>query len=168
MLQVKVDEHWAVVSVYARGDFSVLQIYSDLGAYAFQADRMRKRQLSPYLARCEYDYVMSELRACADAGYQFDPAEAVRLIRAEVAAARRQRLLTDREARDLWDAPEALLDSASAAEYRLWAADQDIISLLYENDPERLPLPERRTPECVRFWECLWPAVLMEMQKQFP
>ena len=168
VLQVCVEGHWAVVSIYARGDLALLQIHSDLGGYTYQSDRLRKRQLSPFLARCEYDYVMSDLRASSDAGYQFDRAEAARLIRQEAASARRRRLLTVQEARDLWDAPESLPDGASAADYRLWAADQGIIGLLYENDAERLPMPERRTPECVRFWEYLWPAILMEMQKQFP
>jgi hypothetical protein len=157
---------WANITIREWPNGGSIDVQSDYGNYAYSWNSIGDRTLREFLCGLDYHYFMGKTRG---GGQMFSLKESIQELRKNVITRRRDGDMDKESARECWDhikfISEHSGDTADAFsrefEGAYWFVDK-----LYGGEYMDIPFCEVDNPECVAFWERIWPIICAEWKKE--
>jgi hypothetical protein len=152
---------WADITIREWPRGGSIDIQSDYGNFSYAWGSIGDRTLREFLCNLDYHYFMGKTRP-SSCGRAFDISKTLKQLREDVISRRKERCLNKEEARECW------IDICDIEEYagneeaeyvRALDMQHSLIRLLYDFEYGCIPYEYIDDPQCVAFWERIWPVV---------
>lgn len=158
---------WASITIREWPNGGSFDCQSDYGNYSYSWSSIGDRTLREFLWSLDYHYFMGKTRG--GYGQIFSLEKSLAELRAEIIRQRKARDLGRNDARECWAIVKQIdaFSGNNSCEYtRALEFNNSLVEMLYGGDYSCIPFREVDDPECVGFWERIWPIACDQWKKE--
>lgn len=158
------DTAWADITVESWKSGGSIKVISDFGDYSYMWNSIGSGTFKSFLCDLDFCYFMGKCRG--NHGQEFSAKMTVENIRDEIVTARRVLDVDKDTARTHWKAIDDI-DHMGESEFSHFICfdGSKLVQDIYCGDLSSIPYGSEPIPECVGFWDVLWP-IACETWKQ--
>jgi hypothetical protein len=148
---------WADITLESWKEGGSIKVISDYGDYTYMWNSIGSGSFKRFLCGLDYNYFMGKCRG--HHGQQFSAKMTIQYIRSEIVTARRAHDLDKDTARASWNLlnDKDYMGGESEFCHFLCFEGSKLVDDLYHGDISSIPYGSEPIPECVGFWDIIWP-----------
>ncbi len=158
---------WADITIREWPKGGSIDCQSDYGNYSYSWASIGPQTLREFLCGLDFHYFMGKTRGSY--GQIFSLEKSLTELKAEIIRQRKAGELAQDDARECWRLVKQIDEFAGDAECEYTRAvefNSEIVNLLYGGEWHIVPFCKVDNPECVAFWERLWPLACDAWKKE--